>query len=502
LVCEDCYGRAGYYPKPPGGKASFWDTSAKRPTRAAKLLRPSGFGWLLGHSQGEEVWINIERPCTVIGPTRSGKTTNVVLPAIIGSPGSVVTTSTRTEVLAASAVCRGARGPIWVFNPDEVGGVPHNCHWDPLEDCHIARVAMRRADTLVKSSGLGGENEVWATAARTILQSLLMAAAIGKKPNGSFYTIADVHEWAQSPTKIGIAFEILTDAANQNNDDGAPNLDGWHEALAHISHQEERMQANEWFGVKNALASLAAHSVRSKLARSYREKGGFSTRDFLKSCGTIYLLADAPTDDNRSGTGGIYSLFLDHISETAAALSQEQGGRIDPPLTFVLDELPNIHPWRRVGRMMSEGAGNGIQTIAIFQNLEQAEDAFGKQRAATIWNNCLKIMLGGETSNEHLSALSNIMDEIEDVSESSQADNTNLLRKSVTKSKHMRKGITPADIRRLPWGTAGILNQDSRFIVTQMLGYWGNPHAECIEASKKWHRDNAPHTLTSRVERI
>ena len=44
-----------------------------------------------------------EHAVLVVGPPRSGKTTSIVIPNVLAAPGAVVTTSTKPDVLLATA---------------------------------------------------------------------------------------------------------------------------------------------------------------------------------------------------------------------------------------------------------------------------------------------------------------------------------------------------------------------------------------------------------------
>ena len=63
-----------------------------------------------------------EQAVLVLGPPRSGKTTSLVIPNVLAAPGPVVTTSTKPDVLLATAAARGDAGRCWLWDPS--GTVP------------------------------------------------------------------------------------------------------------------------------------------------------------------------------------------------------------------------------------------------------------------------------------------------------------------------------------------------------------------------------------------
>ena len=64
--------------------------------------------------------------------------------------------------------------------------------------------------------------------------------------------------------------------------------------------------------------------------------------------------------------------------------STQTGKPIDPPLLLALDEAANIAPLPNLDEIASTGPGQGVQLLTVLQNLSQASDRWGKDRAETI----------------------------------------------------------------------------------------------------------------------
>jgi len=468
--------------------------------KKCKGVCASDVGTLFGTAFGENVWVGIERPLMVIGPARSGKGVHLVIPWIIDAPGAVVTTSTRPDNYYATAVCRAARGKIAVFNldaskyVDEFGvtrplEVPHTIRWSPLEGCEDPATAMRRAGTWVASSGLGGENAVWATAAQAIVQAFLLAAALKK------LTIDDVWYWAQSYANHETPLKILREL------DFAEGLcTGWDQALEVLKSEDKRMIGNKWFGVANAFAGLAVPEVRKALSHRPGDHGYFDTKEFLRHSGTVYMMSrgsDGP-DDKAGSVGGIYSLFLDHVTEMAQKLGKtSKGGHLDPPLSLLLDELANIHPWKAAPRIMSEGSGVGVQLVAYFQSLAQARNAYLADNAKLMWDNANPVLLGGLKDPDDLADFAKLVQTYEVDQVSTTYDTGFLGRKQV--SKQRLQGVELDELSRLPFGVAATLPPRTNLVVARMTPYWRGPHAGCIARSQAWHQENPGRVLQSAV---
>jgi ABC-type antimicrobial peptide transport system ATPase subunit len=109
---------------------------------------------------GEETWadrfpftIGAQQALLVLGPPRSGKTTSVVVPNVLIGPGAVVTTSTKTDVVAWTAERRAKRGRTWLFDPSGAIG-PQGLtplRWSPVTGCQDWAVANDRAHALASA---------------------------------------------------------------------------------------------------------------------------------------------------------------------------------------------------------------------------------------------------------------------------------------------------------------------------------------------------------------
>lgn len=114
--------------------------------------RPWHAAWYVGRSWNMEVWLGSERHIYVLGPTRSGKTVSVVIPAVVEAPGFVLATSTRGDIIKTTRYLRecgvkdrvtgasyGGRGAgtTHIFDPEGVAendpDTRHNMNWTPLQ---------------------------------------------------------------------------------------------------------------------------------------------------------------------------------------------------------------------------------------------------------------------------------------------------------------------------------------------------------------------------------
>jgi hypothetical protein len=69
------------------------------------IMRPAEVGWRLGRAQeprGGDLWVPWDRTAGVIGPQGSGKTLDLLTPALLGAPGAALVTLTKVDDLLLS----------------------------------------------------------------------------------------------------------------------------------------------------------------------------------------------------------------------------------------------------------------------------------------------------------------------------------------------------------------------------------------------------------------
>ena len=143
-----------------------------------------------------------DRTAGVIGPQGSGKTLDLLTPALLDAPGAALVTLTKPEDLLLTFTARstGAR-PCVVLDPfGLVPGLPELV-WDPIEGCVDALVAERRAKAFTAGTIKGAVAEgygdqaarFYAAEAAKVIQAYFHAAALTGR------SLDDVLRWVVQP---------------------------------------------------------------------------------------------------------------------------------------------------------------------------------------------------------------------------------------------------------------------------------------------------------------
>lgn len=443
----------------------------------ARTLRPSlptptptDVGYLLGHSRREPVWASVERSILIVGPPGSGKGLHLAINAILDAPGAVITTSTKPDNIKATLLARADRGPVGVFDPQGMLGdrFAHHIAWDPIDGCEDPIRAATRAEALAANTGIttNGENAVWRGHAKTILECILHAAAL----NGT--DIDTAYRWMQSPHAMDTALAIL-----ENHPDACPTWDDRLRALVH--NPDPRFVGSVMSVVNAAITPLSLPTVRAALTPT-PQRPAVTASSLLRDAGTLYCLA---TDRGAAASAGLVSALIEDIAYVARrTAARSPGGRMDPPVLFLLDECANVAPIPSLPNLLADGRGQSLTIMPIFQTLAQVRSRYGDEDASTVFSaSQIKLILGGSDDADDCRDISGLIGERDDwYTTSSHSAHALAIDTKATTSSSLRKvPILPPDaIRSIPFGSAVMLLSQADPFPVRLRRWTSRPDAK------------------------
>ena len=199
----------------PGPPARVINTPRSPGAAVRQRLLRAGGGAYLGVSQdGEWAAADPESAVMVLGPPRSGKTTAVMIPALMSCSGPAVSTSTKPDVMRATIRARSEIGEVWLFDP--AGTEPlldgvRRLSWSPVAAAASwdDALVMARAMTAATRAGSGTTNENhWTERAAALLAPLLYAAHQSDRP------IGEVLKWILRKD-LAPALQVLADSESE-----------------------------------------------------------------------------------------------------------------------------------------------------------------------------------------------------------------------------------------------------------------------------------------------
>lgn len=401
-----------------------------------------------------------------LGPPRSGKGVHLIIPQTLQAPGPALVTSTRPDTLAHTLALRAADGPVAVFDPQGLAGDVPRLRWAPQHGCTDPLLAISRARALAAGAKLDGggvtDGVFWQQMTEAVLRCYLHAAAL------SGATMRDVLGWVArpgDPTPIRIL---------RTTDTAAP---GWAEELAAQTGADGRQRDSVWAGVRRAVDALADPRVLDACSPSPEQ--AFDPVAFLRDRGTLYLLGT--TGAQLSVAPLITALVEDLVDAARRLAADHSGGRLDPPLTLLLDEAANIAPIPSLPNLLSDGGGSGITTICVLQSLAQARARWGAAGADAMWDAATtKVVLGGLAHADDLSRISRLVGETD---EPTRTRTTGSGGPSQTVAARRRPVLPVDELRCLPPGHALLLARRTPPVHAVLTPWWDGPHAADIRSA-------------------
>jgi Type IV secretory system Conjugative DNA transfer len=172
------------------GRLAAWRRSGRiRPSLTAwhRLRAPEEHSVFLGWGHWRyRLRVPLEEHVLVMAPPRTFKTA-FLADVILRYPGPVISTTTKADVYGLTAAVRAQYGPVHVFNPQYIGGVPSTFRWSPVDGCEDPATAIRRADAFAFAVSQQGveDGSFWSAKASDYLRGYFHAAALaGLRPAG------------------------------------------------------------------------------------------------------------------------------------------------------------------------------------------------------------------------------------------------------------------------------------------------------------------------------
>ncbi len=416
VYCWHAYGSAGGVRR---GFASGMDIvenlSPAHARRKALQTRPATrvLWWSAIREAGLVIGRTVDRPrrllvatledviLFVAGP-RTGKT-GALACHVRNAVGAVVVTATRADLFLMTIASRWLR-PVWVFNPRGVGGVPdaeyrrmgvRELRWCKVLASYDVEHAWMVAQAMVEAGERGDRKDAahWAQLATRTMRLLLAAAHVGEL---NMYAVAD---WVAALAEEGT---LDRPTALLKQPAGRETFPGWADELASVAG----MNVKTLDSLSGTLVKCVEYMADPQLA--YAATPGpdehFTPEEFLASGGSLYVIG---AHEEHSPIGPLFSTFVTYLYEHARrAAASARGGRLDPPMSMILDEA---YATFRVPlpRWTSDAGGFGIPIVVAIQGRSQLVEAFGKEGAEIIWQNATtKITFGGQMDPDTVRDLS------------------------------------------------------------------------------------------------
>ncbi|MGE7390936.1 type VI secretion protein [Streptomyces sp. NPDC004126] len=275
--------------------------------------------------------------------------------ALAAAEGAALVVTSSPALWAETKDARAKLGPVLLYDPSHLCDTPARMHWNPADGCADRDTAAARAVSLLAPVRPQARmDSALADTAETLLRSWLQAAALDGLP---FKQLA---RWAQG-TAAQDPVRIL-----RTHPQAAPGSAGELES-ALTAHPERREQAQQL--TARALSCLTSIHIRE--ACKPNRADSLTLASFAAEGGTLYVLGE-PLEDPRTHPGAmplLTALAADVVEHGRRMAARSSHGRLDPPLTLVLEDVAAVAPVPRLPDLLEDGA---LPLLALCRSREQA----------------------------------------------------------------------------------------------------------------------------------
>jgi type IV secretory pathway TraG/TraD family ATPase VirD4 len=424
-----------------------------------------------------KLYASVEDMLILIAGPRVGKSMSIVIPAIVGAPGAVLTTSNKRDVLDATRDVRAKVGQVWAFDPQGLAREEPTWWWNPLsyviDDVTAATMAAHFGSSI--SGGAQEDGSYWTQTGEKIVAGFLFAAALDNRP------ITDVFGWVTRPGEME-PVRILEAAGHVRAAD----------ALASEVQGEPKRRDSAY-----ATAAIMTDCLKiERIAKWITPTTGdprtdprpqFHPKEFVRNKDTLYLLSK----EGQATAGPLVTALTAVVAEAAETYATTQrGGRLSVPLLGVLDEAGNVCRWRELPNLYSHYGSRGIILTTVLQSWSQGISVWGKEGVQKLWSaSNVKIYAGGVSDPDFLTDMSSsIGDYDRRTSSVSYGDGRRSTSQSVTRERILGKD----DLEALPRGRAIVFASGIRPTMVKTVPWTAGEHAAEIRASIAVHEGGAP----------
>ncbi len=312
-------------------------------------------GIFLGVNDGGDVVSDHERGALIIGPTRSGKTTSIIIPNLLLTSRAVVTTSTKPDVVAVTS---GMRRDVTTLLFDPSGETPAPTHvrrvgYSPLisADSWDRSVLITRSLVAASRMRVDGSGDHWTERAAALVAPVLHAGALAS------LTLTDV----VNQIDARVSTEAI-DVLRHHYDESHPAV----ATITGVLATEARELSSIWSTAAGLFAGL-----RTLAARTAASLPSIDVPALLDGGHHLHIVAP------RRHHAVSAPLVIGLIDEVVHVAYQRHAS--GPGLLLALDELANVAPLPDLASIVSEGGGQGVLTLACLQDLSQARSRWGAE---------------------------------------------------------------------------------------------------------------------------
>jgi len=305
-----------------------------------------------GWACGPLTYLDRGHALLVVGPTQAGKTSSLVVPAILNWEGPVVVTSVKQDVVSATQAWRSGCGLVQRLEPGHDDGLT----WDPLEGVSGLRSALRTATSLTASS-TRADAEFWNSLAVKLVAGLFVAARARAASIFDVAAVVESRRWSD-----WITYD--------------PSAD--HDALlrSFLEYEPKTLDGV----VTTAETMLLPWRFRQPLAR---------VGAVVEGSNTLYLCSPRSQHD-------VYEPLFRGALRAVLERQQDQFDRGGAHrLLLVLDEAATVASLEELDQVAATVSGLRVTLVTVVQDFAQLTARWGARGATIVNNHATRVVVAG-----------------------------------------------------------------------------------------------------------
>ncbi|MGI5455855.1 type IV secretory system conjugative DNA transfer family protein [Streptomyces sp. CA-249302] len=427
-------------------------------------LHPDETGNLLGdldpagpelRSSYEDVELDLMAP-------RAGKSTGIAVPRVLRAQGPVLLTSNKSDVYAVTRAARAQAGTVWTFDPQGIAHTPRGMWWNMLGECTTIEGARRLAGHFVASvNDDSSQKDFWIAAAQNTLTALFLAAALGGAG------VRDLLAWLADPADR-TPIDLLRDA----------QLPAMADQLQGTVRGAVETRDGIYETARQTVSCLLDPEILAWVTPD-PDLPEFRPAAHVLGKDTLYLLSK----DGGGSAAGVIAGIADSTMRAGVVAAERMGGRLDPPMTAVLDEAANVCRISDLPDLYSHFGSRGINVVTLLQSYRQGARVWGEAGMDALWSAATVKLLGaGLDDADFVQKVSTLVGQ-HDVRTPSVSRSKEGTSRSYS---YRQEAVLPPDrIRALPKGTALLLATGIRPALIRLRPWYKEPDAGTVSAAAK-----------------
>ncbi|MHB8379347.1 MAG: type IV secretory system conjugative DNA transfer family protein [Acidimicrobiales bacterium] len=306
-----------------------------------------------GISGGPYVTMAPRSSLLIVGPTQAGKTSSLVVPAILRWRDALVVTSVKNDVVDTTLEWRRSLGDVQVLEPGRDDGLT----WDPMEGVTTLRGATRVARDLTVSPSDRGDTEFWNALATKLVAGLMILAIERSLSIFDVATMVERHD----------ASSWLSEGDTSPASEAVRNF---------LCHDPKTLD-----GVfTTAETMLMPWRFRQPVARVRRTVAGANT---------LYLCS--PRGEQRH----YEPLFRGALRMVLEEQQRHVDDGTSRRVLMVLDEAATVASLEELDQLAATVSGLNVTLVTVIQDFAQLVARWGPRAATIVNNHTTRVVLGG-----------------------------------------------------------------------------------------------------------